>query len=322
MITINEPISCPSPRSNEPIPEDCLVLNVYTKNVNNPKPVIVFIHSGGLYVGTGNSKHNGPEYLMEMDIVLVTFNYRLGFLGFASGRGGGHALGNAGFKDQNLVLKWIRKNIHHFGGDPDCVTLMGSSAGALSVALHLVSPMSVGLFHRAIIMSGGILPQWKFEMDQIQLAQKQAKLLGCIDDGNWFECLNRTSASVLASNVYSMFEFGRDNPIYVWLPVLEAENGDNSFLIRNPMELISHGDFQKVPILTGVTQDEIASSAYDLLVNEKLLTEWEQNFSTWAPIVLQYERGTNRSIEISNELWNFYFQNNSRSFEQMINVGC
>lgn len=121
---------CPSPQNS--YNEDCLYLNVYTKYLNttntNLRPVIVFIHPGGLYVGSGRSDNFGPEYLLEKDVVLVTFNYRLAFFGFTS-VGSNEAVGNAGFKDQALVLKWVSDHIHHFGGNSQCVTLMGDSAG-------------------------------------------------------------------------------------------------------------------------------------------------------------------------------------------------
>lgn len=107
-----------------------MYLNVYTNNLNttNLRPVIVFIHPGGFYLGSGSSENFGPEYLLEEDVVLVTFNYRLAFFGFTS-VGSKEAVGNAGLKDQALVLKWVSDHIHHFGGDSRCVTLMGDSAG-------------------------------------------------------------------------------------------------------------------------------------------------------------------------------------------------
>lgn len=94
---------CPSP--NHSYNEDCLYLNVYTKSLekSHPKPVVVFIHPGGFYVGSGSSSNYGPEYLLEEDLVLVTFNYRLAFFGFTS-TGSTEAIGNAGFKDQALAL--------------------------------------------------------------------------------------------------------------------------------------------------------------------------------------------------------------------------
>lgn len=109
------------------------------------KPVIVYIHPGGFYSVSGQSKNfAGPQNLMDQDIVLVTINYRLGTLGFLS-TGTKDYPGNAGLKDQVMALRWVKLHIANFGGDPSSVTLMGYSAGGMSVSLHMVSPMSKGI---------------------------------------------------------------------------------------------------------------------------------------------------------------------------------
>lgn len=189
---------CPQPTANETdVSEDCLRLNVYSR-VLKPKelkPVLVYLHPGGFYILSSQSKNiAGPEYLMERDVVLVTLNYRLGTLGFLA-TGTPEAPGNNGLKDQVMALRWIRDNIEHFGGDPNSVTIMGYSAGGVSVSLHMISPMSRGLFHRAIVMSAAATAQWNLGTDQMFLAKRQAKLLGCSDDTaqEMIECFNRVS---------------------------------------------------------------------------------------------------------------------------------
>ena len=139
--------------------EDCLHLNVYTEVLPSGenvklKPVIAYIHGGGFVVGSGISEgFAGPEIIMDRDIVFVTMNYRLASLGFLS-TGTKEAPGNVGFKDQVMALKWIQKNIAYFGGDPNLVTIAGQSAGGMSVSVHMVSPMSTGLFHRVVQLLG------------------------------------------------------------------------------------------------------------------------------------------------------------------------
>ena len=145
--------------------EDCLYLNVYTKDylnvgdgpVNNDEvsllPVVVFLHGGAFVVGSCESFLYGPQVLLDRDIVLVGVNYRLGAFGFLSLECD-DAPGNLGLHDQHLALTWVQENISMFGGDPDNVTLMGESAGAMSAFCHLVSPLSSGLFHRVIALSG------------------------------------------------------------------------------------------------------------------------------------------------------------------------
>lgn len=108
------------------ISEDCLHLNVYTRNVTPAKerPVIIYFHPGGYYETSSQSETTaGPQHFMDRDIVLVTANYRLGILGFLS-TGTKEAPGNNGLKDQVEAMKWVRDNIDKFGGDRDSVTLM------------------------------------------------------------------------------------------------------------------------------------------------------------------------------------------------------
>lgn len=177
--------------------EDCLRLNVYTKSASSGRnrAVLIYFHPGGFYELSSQSKTvAGPEYLLDHDIVLVTANYRLGILGFLS-TGTADAPGNNGLKDQVMVMKWVQENIEQFGGNPNSVTLMGYSAGAMSNTLHMVSPMSQGLFHRVIIMSGSASAQWSIPSDQLDLAKKQARLLNCSDESvkSIMECLQKVS---------------------------------------------------------------------------------------------------------------------------------
>lgn len=258
-------------------------------NESSLKPVIVFIHPGGFYVGSGSSANHGPEYLMEEDLVLVTFNYRLAFFGFTS-TGSNEAIGNAGFKDQALVLKWVHDHIRHFGGDPNCVTLMGDSAGAMSVTLHMVSPLSRHLFHRAFVMSGGILPQTESPSAQPQLISKLARLIGCSDQENAFECVKKADSALITNSLRKIFDFGWDNPVYPWLPIVEPKNSDEApFLEDDPMKLLESGQFTPIPVMVSVTKDETASAGMYLFEHRNLLNQWINEFSSVGPICMQYE---------------------------------
>ncbi|KAM9301766.1 pyrethroid hydrolase Ces2a-like [Gastrophryne carolinensis] len=140
-----------------PVSEDCLYLNVFTpsdrqKGLN--LPVMVFIHGGGLVFWSA-SHFDGSALSAYEDVVLVSIQYRLGILGFF--RYDGNQLhGNLGFLDQTAALRWVQENVEDFGGDPQSVTIFGESAGAISVAAHVLSPLSKGLFHRAIAQSGAM----------------------------------------------------------------------------------------------------------------------------------------------------------------------
>ena len=141
--------------------EDCLFLNVFTPDTAKPGdklPVIVYIHGGGFTGGCGHEKHFDEPIWPSEGIIAVTLNYRLGPMGFVclpelaeeAGR-----TGNYGLYDQLTALSWVHDNIASFGGDPGNITQMGQSAGAMSVQQHALSPLSEGMFHKAVMSSGG-----------------------------------------------------------------------------------------------------------------------------------------------------------------------
>jgi len=142
--------------------EDCLYLNVWTSanSPNDRRPVMVWIYGGGFTGGSGGLAWYDGENLAAKGPVIVTFNYRLGSLGFFShpelAKESGHnASGNYGMMDALAALQWVKKNISAFGGDPNNVTIAGESAGAIMIGAIVGSPQAKGLFHRAIAESGG-----------------------------------------------------------------------------------------------------------------------------------------------------------------------
>ena len=138
--------------------EDCLSINIWAPATEGEKrPVLVYIYGGAFITGQANPR-NPAHFVRDGDVVAVTFNYRvgpLGFVNFASLAGGEGLDGNLGLRDQIAALTWVRANIAAFGGDPDCVTVFGQSAGSVSVSLLMISAAARGLFHRAIMGSGG-----------------------------------------------------------------------------------------------------------------------------------------------------------------------
>ena len=142
--------------------EDCLYLNVWTTKLGSSgpqKPVMVWIHGGGFFAGFGGEEKENGAALARKGAVVVTFNYRLGPFGFLvhpalAAESPRHASGNYGILDQIAALRWVQRNIKQFGGDPRRVTIFGESAGGESIGVLMASPLTKGLFQRAILESG------------------------------------------------------------------------------------------------------------------------------------------------------------------------
>ncbi|XP_041506104.1 acylcarnitine hydrolase-like [Microtus oregoni] len=225
--------------------EDCLYLNIYTPahaNEGSNLPVMVWIHGGALVIGMA-SMNDGSILAATEDVVVVTIQYRLGVLGFFS-TGDQHARGNWGYLDQVAALHWVQQNIAHFGGNPDLVTIFGVSAGGTSVSSLVVSPMSKGLFHRAIMQSGvALLPDLISDTHE-RVYTTVASLSGCetMDSETLVHCLRgKSEAEILVIN-----------KVFKIIPAVV----DGVFLPKHPQELLASVDFRPVPSIIGVNNDE------------------------------------------------------------------
>ena len=141
--------------------EDCLFLNIFTPDnakEGDKLPVLIYIHGGGFTGGCAHEKHFDEPIWPTKGVIGVTLNYRLGPMGFVclpELKEEAGFTGNYGLFDQQTAIRWVKDNISAFGGDPENMTIMGQSAGAMSVQQHSLSPMSQGLFQRAVMSSGG-----------------------------------------------------------------------------------------------------------------------------------------------------------------------
>ncbi|KPM05549.1 Acetylcholinesterase-like protein [Sarcoptes scabiei] len=214
--------------------EDCLYLNVWSPNVNalnenNLRPVMFWIHGGGLKVGGSSSLVNDMETISTMmDAVMVSFNYRLGPLGYFYSEKIEEIKGNQGFWDQATALKWVNENIRYFGGDPKRITIAGLSAGSWSVSLHILSPITRDLFQNAIMMSGAATKGLvKTPENALQKEMLMIKSLGCANEQDesvtketveclnkldWKDMINKINPSGLETNVIIDGEFLPDLP--------------------------------------------------------------------------------------------------------------
>ena len=234
--------------------EDCLYLNVYAPAQNDSLsptteyPVMVYIHGGAFTSGT--ALLSPGLVLPTYGVVLVTIQYRLGPFGFLS-TGDSNSPGNYGMLDQVLALKWVNENIKNFGGDPNKVTIFGFSAGGASVGLHLLSPLSKGLFQAAISESGVDLSPWSTIQKAIAVTHtlELAKKVGCNGKihNKILECLKTKDAWTI-SNVAGE----------LWSPTVDSEAGADAYLPDTPQHLRQAGKFQKVPYMVGFVPNEAA----------------------------------------------------------------
>ncbi|XP_074488425.1 fatty acyl-CoA hydrolase precursor, medium chain-like [Sebastes fasciatus] len=228
------------------ISEDCLYLNVYTpaNRAHNAKlPVMVWIHGGGFTIGSA-STYDGSALAAYQDVVVVLIQYRLGLLGFLS-TGDEHMSGNFAMLDQIQALRWIQQHIHNFGGDPDSVTIFGESAGGVSVSFLLLSPLSDGLFHRAIAESGTAAMDLLLSNDPLPAMQMVANISGCS-----LESTEKIADCMRNLDINTIEAIGQDKNFRI------PPNVDGHFLPKRVDELFRKYELLTVPFMTGVNNDE------------------------------------------------------------------
>jgi para-nitrobenzyl esterase len=238
-------------RSTE-MSEDCLYLNVWTpaRSQDTKLPVLVYLHGGGFVSGDGSEARYDGANLAARGIVTVTVNYRLGAFGFlappeAASESPTGTSGNYGLLDQVAALRWVRDNIAQFGGDPAQVTLAGNSAGAISVSAHMASPVSRGLFARAIGESGGAFaPLSPWQRDQAERAG--ADFAARLAATSLQQLRELPAETVLAATAGSM----RPALSLFWPHV------DGHFLTDVPESVFNAGRQAQVPLLLGTNSQE------------------------------------------------------------------
>lgn len=210
----------------------------------------------------GSSYIYGPEYLMDHSMVVVTFNYRLGPFGFLNFEhdpnidGIQLPRGNMGMKDQLLVLKWVQNNIARFGGDPNQVTLFGGSAGGVATQLHVLSPKSKGLFHRAYSHSGVSLCTWSFTQKPRETALSYAKKWNCPinDTRELLNCLENMDPREMVR--YQLSAVDPAVPKDHLSPSVESVKSDDTFLEQHPLDIMASGNFSRVPYILAVNSGD------------------------------------------------------------------
>ncbi|KAK5640303.1 hypothetical protein RI129_011114 [Pyrocoelia pectoralis] len=273
--------------------EDCLYINIYTPQVRQVTtsllPVMFYTHGGSLTSGSGSDDFCGPDFLLDEDVVLITYNYRLGALGFIS-MGDEVLPGNNGLKDQALALKWTKVNVANFGGDPDRITIFGSSSGAASSHFLMLSPLTRGLISGAIMQSGSALAPWA--MSSYERAKNKtvalAKSLGCssTDSKHLVQCLRGINAVDIVQAASKLYEWAT-SPLMPFRPVVEKKS-KNAFLPDSPENIIKSGYAPKIPIIFSSVSEEGIIGAGPILSNQDLMREFNEDFDRLAPLTIDY----------------------------------
>ena len=259
----------------EPISEDCLYLNVWTANKNkkSKQPVLVWIYGGGFGSGGTACPIYDGEALAKKGIVVVSINYRVGVFGFFAHPDLNEPSGNFGMLDQIAALKWVKKNIAAFGGDPDQVTISGQSAGSMSVNTLVASPLASGLFNKAIAQSGGNFtrgnPSKSYAEDE---GLKYAALFGAKN----VAALKKVDAELLMKKF-----IGIRGP-YI----------DGHVLPEHILDIFQKANQNKVALLVGWNQDEgLMMGAVKSA--ERLRKDFQQQYGTNADAFLKFYPSSN-----------------------------
>lgn len=280
-------------------------MNVYvpkSANQNKPLPVIVYIHGGSFKTGSADPGVFGPDYFMDTkEVIVVTIQYRLGVFGFLAS-GDENCQGNFGLKDQNLALRWVRKNIRAFGGDSHKITLMGQSVGAASVQYQMLSEQSNGLFQKAILMSGTAGNFWSLTKDPETIfrrfaATAQVPLAYSQKSGTIVDSLRKKSARELLEYQNQMWVFHR--MLGFVHPVVEG-NWRDAFIREDPEYIWESCKYQQRPFLTGVNGYE--QGAWDDMYRNKTLRD---DFLASPGYMLS--TGTEIPLDAVQPLLDFYF---------------
>ncbi|XP_054259142.1 esterase E4-like [Macrosteles quadrilineatus] len=272
--------------------DNCLALNVFTprlpKSADEPlMPAMVWIHGGGFTFGSGNTDVHDPDYWMAQDVVIVTCNYRVGVLGFLS-LGIPEASGNAGLKDQVMVLKWVQRNIAQFGGDPKKVTMFGESAGSASVHYHLLSPMSRDLIHGGILQSGSSLCTWAHSFKALENSFDIGKRLGMStsDPHKLLEFLRGLPALEMVKIQYDVMteQDKLDMRMFPFVPSVEVAGGEGQrFLTEHPRAIMQRGDIAPVPVISGANSKEGMLIMNEVNFTDDFFKLVDQNFNNIVP---------------------------------------
>ena len=279
-----------------PISEDCLYLNVWAKNNIAPKkPVFVWIYGGGFASGGTAVPIYDGEAMAKKGVIFVSINYRVGIFGFLahpelSKESPENVSGNYALLDQIAALKWVKKNIAKFGGDPNNVTIAGQSAGSMSVNCLIASPVAKGLFNKAIAESGSFMvANPLIQSKTLKEAEAEGVNIGTTLHANTLEELRKLSAEDL------MKAPTRFSPII------------DGYVLPEPVsQIFAEHKENSIPLLTGWNADE--AFVYKYQTKEEFKKDAEQQYGKGAGEFLKFfpanteEEAVNSQTKLSRDM--------------------
>lgn len=252
--------------------EDCLYLNIWTpaKTMKEHLPVLIYFNGGGLMAGSGSEARYAGDAMARKGIISITANYREGIFGFfahpqLSKETTYKGSGNYGFMDQVAAIKWVKDNIEAFGGDPNRITIVGESAGSMSVSALMASPLCQGLFAQAMGSSGSVMGFKKVltlkeaEQKGVEMAQKiAAQMVGKTDKTKG----KASKKKAPKANIDMLRNLPAEELLKLAsVKSLPAYNIDGYFFVEQPEETFAKGNQTKVPLLVGGNNQEMTPLA-------------------------------------------------------------
>ncbi|KAL9940173.1 hypothetical protein V8E36_000878 [Tilletia maclaganii] len=282
--------------------EDCLVLNIWKPSVapGRKLPVFLHIHGGAWFSGSGrdanSSKIVAESIKMNTPIICISINYRLGAFGFLAGSSvvtaakSNNAALNPGLYDVRMSLRWVKANIEAFGGDPDQVTIRGSSAGAFLTGNQLFANggNTEGLFH-AVVLASGVSPPNTLPPNHPSLEKVFADLsnaVGCPPKPTSLSCLRSVSYTDLAAaakTTFGRYTGSTSVGLYPFTPVQDMQVNGGYWYSAPPRTLIEQGRFANVPVISGLCLDEGTDSAPKSFTSGPEIRTWFRKLTVANP---------------------------------------
>lgn len=295
--------------------EDCLYLNIWTpaNSSSDNLPVLLWIHGGGFEHGFSYEEEFDGAAYCEHGIIFVSINYRVGALGFLCHEflqdSEGH-MGNYGILDQIAALKWVKENIIYFGGNPNTITIMGQSAGAISTQVLCSSPLSKNLFRSVILQSGGGYQIGLGLDSSLSYAQKIANIFVKLCDITSPEDFYSLSTDKILSTSAKIMEIAQEKQMSLpFSPIVD------SYVLTDTLDAcVENNLIADIPYLLGSTKDDLGTSSLSESASQKgtlfdaaITFASKRNMASDKPTYIYYFKhnlpGSNDGAFHSCELW-------------------